>query len=139
MNRQVKKDIGNIQLQKETLVDRLNKVWAPVITEIRTLLNAISGNIDKTVAVTNYITANQSVLLVDASVADAIVYLPNPKNTKREITIKKIDTTFNNVFVYPINVPPLTTPTIDDAVNLVFNIPYQSVTLITDGINWYLI
>lgn len=97
----IKKDIGNILLDQLSLLDRLNKVWMPVIAEMRSRINSISGFTILTKGPTVNITTTQRIILVDATDSAITVYLPKADNIYREIIIKKIDASANDITVYP--------------------------------------
>lgn len=84
---------------------------------------------------TNYtITSNDKVILINASVGNLIVTLPNITGISgRAYTIKKIDSS-----IYNVTIKPNSTELIDGQVNLTFSTQYQSYDLITDGTQWWI-
>ena len=80
-------------------------------------------------------TLADEVILVDASSAAVTITLPSP--TKGHVLIiKKIDSSANTVTV---QVADTTTQTIDGATSQTLSTQWESVTVVSDGTNWYII
>ena len=73
-------------------------------------------------------------ILADAASASITITLPDPSNTRRNITIKKIDSSANAVTINPYD-----TETIDGDSSYSLSSQYQFITLTSDGSNWYII
>lgn len=83
-----------------------------------------------------FVVANAGTLLADATAAPQTARLGSPASTfGNEYTIKKIDATANTVTVQPGTPGPL----IDGAPNYVLTTQYQSITVKSDGSNWWII
>jgi hypothetical protein len=139
MKRVVKKTIGNLVIAKDTGYIILNHVWAPVIREIREVLNNVTGEVTtyRTMGSTSeayYVGVIEKMILVDASLGPVNVYLPYAKDVAREIVVKKIDTTGNEV-----RVTPKAGETIDGDPNFSIVIPWQNVYMVSDGSNWFMV
>lgn len=78
---------------------------------------------------------NDDVILVDATAGAAIVnLLASANRTGRQIIIKKIDVTANAV-----TVDPNAAETIDGATTNVLSSQYDSITMVSDGVNWIIV
>jgi len=80
-------------------------------------------------------------ILVDNSNRAIDIVLPNPIDfynggVIKKITIKLIVADFSSDDV---TIIPFGSEKIDNQINLIFNQPYQSVSLITDGVNWWIV
>lgn len=73
-----------------------------------------------------------SVVLVDATSGSVTITLPASVSGKY-FDIKKIDTSVNTVIVTP------TSGTIDGDPNVVISSPYASITIVGDGVNFYVL
>jgi len=82
----------------------------------------------------NYDAKQGDIVLANASSASITVTLPNPANTRRHITVKKIDSSSNVVTINPYD-----TETIEGNTSYGLTSQYQYVTLTSDGNNWYII
>lgn len=75
------------------------------------------------------------VILADATSGNINIKLPNPANSiKKNRDIKKIDSSVNTVTLIPYN-----TELIDGGSSKVLEAQYQGMTVITNGINWFLL
>lgn len=78
------------------------------------------------------LSSTNQVVLVNAASASVTITLPSPVAGVR-FYIKKIDTSLNTVTVTP------SSGTVDGAANRVISMPYSSVTVTSDGTNFWLI
>lgn len=79
------------------------------------------------------LTNSVDVVLANASSGTVTVTLPVPTSGK-QFAIKKIDSSVNIVTIAPAG-----SETIDGGASYSFNTQYQSISLVTDGSNWYLV
>lgn len=78
---------------------------------------------------------DDDIILVDATTGAAIVnLLASANRTGRQIIIKKIDVTANTV-----TIDPNAAETIDGAATNVLSSQYDSITLVSDGVNWIIV
>jgi len=78
---------------------------------------------------------NDDIILVDATLGAATVNLLGSANrTGKQIIIKKIDVSANSVTIDPANAE-----TIDGAATNVLSSQYDSITLVSDGVNWIIV
>jgi len=78
----------------------------------------------------------ESVFLVDSTAGAVTVSLPNGVPGGTSFTVKdKFGTALSN----SITIDTVGAPTIDGAASLALDIPFQSITVISDGSNWYII
>ena len=89
--------------------------------------------LDSTSQVSDYTAANYTVILVDASSVNVIVYLPTAADNLTYY-VKKIDTTQHSVFIKPDG-----DDKIDDADYIEIQVPYTCFTVHCDGSNWWII
>lgn len=83
----------------------------------------------------NYSICDNSNFLVDATDHVVTITLPGAEYfSGKDIVIKKIDPSANNVVV--VSVSP---QTIDGQSQIIINQQYSAISLISDGSNWYLI
>lgn len=79
------------------------------------------------------LTDTNDVVLASAASGAITITLPSPTSGK-QLTIKKTDSTVNSVTVSPSG-----GQTIDGGASYSLNTQYQSISLVTDGSNWYLV
>jgi hypothetical protein len=79
------------------------------------------------------VTTTDEFILADSTGGAIVVTLPNiaDDTVGRQITVKKIDTGANSVTLSG-------DATIDNAASYVFNTPYASVTVQSDGLEWWI-
>lgn len=78
---------------------------------------------------------NDDIILIDATAAVATVNLLGSANrTGKQIIIKKIDSSGNSV-----TIDPASAETIDGAATHVLSSQFDSVTLVSDGVNWIIV
>ena len=74
-------------------------------------------------------------VLVDATSGNLIVNLPTALDfSGKTITLKKIDSTINSV-----TIEPNSTETIDNELNAVISVQWVSITLVSNGIGWFIL
>jgi hypothetical protein len=79
-------------------------------------------------------TTNDEVILVNAASGPVAITLPTAASNSNEYTIKKIDSSANNVTVATTSVQ-----TIDGGTTAVIKVQYASVSVVSDGSNWFII
>jgi hypothetical protein len=80
-------------------------------------------------------TVNDSVILIDAMSSDRTLSLPLASTCQgRQYNIKKIDATTNKVYI-----SRTSADTIDGMTQRILNFQYQSITVISNGSNWFII
>jgi hypothetical protein len=79
------------------------------------------------------LTDTNDIVLASAASGAITVTLPSPTSGK-QLTVKKTDSTVNSVTVSPSG-----GQTIDGGASYSLNTQYQSISLVTDGSNWYLV
>jgi hypothetical protein len=89
--------------------------------------DVVSTSVDLTLTNTN------EVVLASAASGLRTITLPSPSNGKK-FTIKKTDSAVNVVKVLPVG-----GATIDGVASYNISAQYQSITIVTDGTNWYII
>lgn len=92
----------------------------------RTLVTAVSGNTTATI--------HQDVLKVDATGGNVTITLPTAATAYKKLTVKKIDATANTVTIDGDGAE-----TIDDQATAVILSQYTSVTIISDGTEWFIV
>lgn len=97
------------------------------------LMGSVNFAID-TITTTTTLDNTYHTVLVDASATTVAVNLPTASGNTREYTIKKIDSTNNNVYV----VAP-GSETVDDNTTTTLHAEYNSVIIQSNGTNWYTI
>lgn len=78
-----------------------------------------------------YTATNQNVIMWDCTSGNKVVQLP-ASSLGFTVTVKKIDSSANTITLTPTGAQ-----TIDGAANLVISTQYKSVTLIGDGLVWF--
>lgn len=83
----------------------------------------------------NYTAADDSVILCDATSAGFTITLPSAaSSTSRKYEIKKTDSTSNVV-----TVDANASETIDGSLTKLLESQYQSISIVSDGSNWFII
>ena len=98
----------------------------------------LGGKVSRSVETktTSYnMTSDDDVILANATSGILSIKLPDPTDPiKRNIDIKKVDSSTNIV-----NINPYNTETIDGVTSKSLTLQYESITLISDGTNWNII
>lgn len=102
----------------------LQRAHSLPINAVETYLSSVSTSVT--------LTESGKVALINASTAPVTVTLPAPKNGLM-INIKKIDSSTNAVIIAPAS------GTIDGAANKPIYFQYDSLTVTSDGTNYFLI
>lgn len=118
---------------------RLNDVWVSVVTNlVGTPGQDGSGSISRaieTITTNTLLDNTHSTVLVDATSGDLTVDLPAASTCKRRVyCINKIDSTTNTV-----TIDGNATETISGDLVKQINIQYVSITIQSDGSNWYIV
>jgi hypothetical protein len=91
--------------------------------------------VSKVFADSPYTAAANDVVLYDATGGASTVNLPAAaSNTNAQITVKKVDASVNSV-----TIDGNLAETIDGALTQVLNAQYESITVVSDGSNWFII
>ena len=77
---------------------------------------------------------NDDVILVDASGGAVTITLPAAATAKKELCIKKIDTSG-----FVVTIDGSGSETIDDSTTLLLATPYDAVRIISDGTEWWIL
>lgn len=88
-----------------------------------------------TLKTSNYtLAATDSIVLVNASGGTVTVTLPDAGASTRQYSVKKLDSSGNAVTVQPAG-----GQTIDDGPSATLNPQYASITVVSDGNNWFIL
>ena len=98
------------------------------------IARAGSIRVINTITVDTTIDATFDVILVDASSGAVTITLPAAATNTVQFDIKKIDSSGNNV-----TVDANGTETIDDGLTAVITAQYESITIVSDAANWWVI
>jgi hypothetical protein len=79
-------------------------------------------------------TASEEVILVNASTGSATITLPTAVGSSRIYTVKKVDSSSNNVVVNTTS-----SQTIDGGLTATIRVQYVSISVASDGSNWLVI
>ena len=127
---------GDTQISLQTAI---GNSWDPIVSSVLGV-----KTIDETsLSSGNYFAdaITDTVLLCDATVGGINISLPNPTNinganqgNSKNYLIKKIDATANAVTIDPNNAQ-----TIDGAQTVVITTQYESIDIVSDGANWFVV
>lgn len=134
MLRIAERSIPNSGITSSSLFNWVRDVIIPVLRDVRRIVNARFGTV---VDVSSDYTLgdNDEVVIADTSSGNVNVYLPPMTTSIRTVYIKCIGT--NNVVIHPSTSDA--TAIIDNFATYTINTNYQTVGLINNGINWYII
>jgi hypothetical protein len=120
--------------------DYNRQAWAEMLTQIETAVNRIMDGFlfpvsEGTITGDYTIPLGTSFVPVDASGGAVTITLrPAAEEENRRITVKKIDSSPNNVIVDGNG-----SETVDDATTAVITLQYESICLYSDGTEWWVV
>ena len=82
----------------------------------------------------DFSTMGWDAVLCNCSSNNITISLPDARHSRARITVKKIDASANTVTLDGLN-----SQTIDGDATLIISTQYTSVTVVSDGINWYIV
>jgi hypothetical protein len=101
----------------------------------RTFSNAVFNNIETITAATDSLVTTDTTLLCDCTSNDISLTIPTSSSdySGNRYEIKKIDSSANTVTITP------TSRTIDGAATATITTQYESITIVSDGTNWFIV
>jgi hypothetical protein len=112
-------------------------IFRPLFVTINNMIDGYLFQLPSTVPVTsNYtVSRSDSFIPVNATSGSVTITLPAAKETKgKRYTVKKVDSSTNSVIVDPTG-----SDTIDDATTATLNIQYESICIMSDGSEYWII
>ncbi len=100
-----------------------------------TAISQLSAPLSVNNPTTPYVPIAGDVVLWDTTTGNKVVDLPLASaNLNMKINVKKTDPTINTITINPNGID-----TIDGGVNIVLTTQYETVTLISNGVNWFIL